>query len=121
MIIYSEYSLKDLLKAREIKFIESISPTSYTYVLDGKTTVNDIYTLIGVLTETTLTISDFNLITLTVKINFDMFMDEVDESLQKQCGLCSNSLPDYDWMAEFESNVEPQEAVSEFLLTTDSL
>ena len=119
MLIKSEYSLDALLKAKNIKFNCYIFPNLYTYELDGTTPVQTIYNLRRLISETTLSISEFSVIVLTVKINFDMFMDQIDKALEKQVGLTSNDLPDYDWMAEFESNVEPQESVSEFLLTLE--
>jgi len=48
--------------------------------------------------------------------SFDDFMKRVDRILIMKTGLTHSDFEDYDWMAEYESDCNPRDSVSEFLL-----
>lgn len=120
MLIKSEYSLNAILNARNIEFQYGWCNGVYIYELNGSTPVATIENLKDIISESVLSITDNGfMILLTVKQNYDMFMDQVDRILAKQIGLISDDLEDYDWMAEFESNNKPGDAVHEFVTNLD--
>ena len=54
-------------------------------------------------------------------MNFDKWMEEVNDQLVVICGMESDDLPDYEWRFDYDEGLEPNESLVGFMEENDDL
>lgn len=112
LLIHSEYSVSDILEQHKIRF--STSTDGFDYILSPDTSFSQVE-LLEILFNSQIEPDNLGY-AINVKPDFTTFMKKVDECLYRRIGMSHNDLEDWDWMAEYECQNTPSDAVEEFAL-----
>jgi len=115
LAIESSFDITTTMDFFKIKFVQT---AKWHYVLDGKTTFEQMEKLAEALeSEWDAVAKDF---IMTVKVPFDLWMIALDMEIQKRTALTSSDFPDYDWLGEYEAGISPADSAIEFLFQIEN-
>lgn len=111
--ISSEVDVKSTLHSIGVKFEEQITGC---LMIDQSATQGELFKVMKKLNAVFEYDADSDCFEMEVKMSYEVFMKECNAICVQMTGLDTSDFEDYDWKGEYDGDVEPGEAVTEFLI-----
>lgn len=112
-----EYNITHFLNNMRVKF--ELMP-DHTVELDGEITAEQLLLIAKKFESQFAFNNETNNYEMVIRSTYYEYMKVVDRLLAHHLGFTSGDVEDYDWRAEYTSDVAPDEAVDEYIINFES-